>query len=110
MNFPDSTKTALKKYFVCAGRASRSEYWYFCLFYMGATGAAAVIDRFLLPDGFVYEVAQLGVISTISFLGLIIPSFTVYIRRLHDVGRSGFRPDSERYDQIRGKQHCDHDK
>ena len=63
------------------GRASRSEFWYFWLFCVIINvGSALVIGGLLgLP------IADLGIRSVFSVFQTI-----VFIRRLHDVGRSGW--------------------
>lgn len=71
---------ALKNYAAFEGRASRSEFWYFMLFFLIIIIIAAVIDGFI----------GLPILSAISFLGLLIPSISVSVRRLHDTGRSGW--------------------
>ena len=68
------------------GRARRSEYWYFVLFNM--------IISFVI--GFVEGIAGLqtasglGMISTLYSLAVILPSLSVGVRRLHDIGKSGW--------------------
>ena len=62
------------------GRASRQEYWMFYLFNMIFLGVILAIDTFL----------GIAFLSTIYTLALMIPGFAVGIRRLHDVGKSGW--------------------
>ena len=62
------------------GRASRKEYWMFYLFYMIFAIVAMVVDV-ILGFGFVY---------LLYVLALLIPGLAVGIRRLHDVGKSGW--------------------
>ncbi len=86
----------LKNYAVFTGRATRSEYWYFALFNMIFAIVAMIIDKILgtnfkfdslyggassLPYGWVYVMYGLAV---------LIPGFAVMVRRLHDVGKSGW--------------------
>ena len=71
---------ALKKYADFNGRASRSEYWYFVLFYI----IIYVVGSFI--DG----VIGLPILTMLVSLGLLIPSLAVAIRRMHDVGKSGW--------------------
>ncbi len=74
MGFGEAISTCFKKYFDISGRARRSEYWFWCLF------------TFLvgLVTGWIPFV---GIIIT---LALLIPNITVTVRRLHDVGLSGW--------------------
>jgi uncharacterized membrane protein YhaH (DUF805 family) len=62
------------------GRARRSEYWYFVLF--------NVIISFIL--GFTIGILQLPDFSFIYTVGIILPSIAVGVRRMHDVGKSGW--------------------
>jgi uncharacterized membrane protein YhaH (DUF805 family) len=77
----------LKKYAVFSGRARRKEYWFFLLFNLIFLAVATILDSVLklnfkgLPYGWIY---------TIYALAVIIPSLAVAIRRLHDVGKSGW--------------------
>ncbi|PKG58465.1 DUF805 domain-containing protein [Shewanella sp. Choline-02u-19] len=71
---------ALKKYADFSGRARRTEFWMFILFYM--------IFSFLL--GIIDSLLGLGVLTFIFSLGLLIPSLSIGARRLHDTGRSGW--------------------
>ncbi len=71
----------LKKYAVFSGRARRQEYWMFVLFNF--------IISFVL--GFVEGLAGgPGIIANIYALAVLIPSLAVSVRRLHDVGKSGW--------------------
>lgn len=80
MNFTTAIKTCFSKYVDWNGRALRSEYWYFYLFLMLGIFVTVLIDAVLGTSAF------LG----LFFLGTILPMFFVTIRRLHDVGRSGW--------------------
>ena len=66
--FWDAIKVCLTKYVDGKGRASRSEYWYFALF------------------SFLVGIATGGVGDIL----LLLPSITVSVRRLHDIGRSAW--------------------
>ena len=57
------------------GRASRSEYWWFYLFTVLATDAAVLLG---------------GPVGGLASLFLFLPSLALFVRRLHDVGRSGW--------------------
>jgi uncharacterized membrane protein YhaH (DUF805 family) len=62
------------------GRATRQEYWMFALFNF--------IFSFVL--GFVDGFTGLGFIYPLYGLALFIPSIAAGIRRMHDVGKSGW--------------------
>lgn len=75
-------RSVLSQYVGFSGRASRSEYWIwwgFMVVVYFAIGAVA-----LLFDTTGYVVASLVA------LVFILPNLAVTVRRLHDVGRSGF--------------------
>jgi uncharacterized membrane protein YhaH (DUF805 family) len=78
---------ALKKYFVLEGRATRSEYWYFVLFYAITLTLAVVID---LTTGHFSASLGLGWWSGAYVVLTLAPLISVSVRRLHDIGRSGW--------------------
>ena len=93
MGFVESIKTCLSKYFVFSGRATRSEYWWFHLFYVLTSLLTLSLDVYLIFDGSWKETLDLewgGPFEKIAFLLLIIPSTAVAFRRLHDVNISGW--------------------
>jgi uncharacterized membrane protein YhaH (DUF805 family) len=77
----------IKKYAVFTGRARRKEFWMYVLFNIIVSIVAAVIDNVIgtnisiLPYGYVFMVYNLFV---------IIPSLAVSVRRMHDIGKSGW--------------------
>ena len=75
MNFFDAIKYNIKNYATFSGRAPRSAYWYWQLFCVIVWGGLYVID-FRLGAAF--------------FIASIIPSLAAAVRRLHDVGKSGW--------------------
>lgn len=72
---------ALRKYAQFDGRSSRSEFWYFVLFYFLLSLAVGLVDHMMQSGGI------LGFILTLAFL---IPSISVTVRRLHDSDHSGW--------------------
>lgn len=78
---------ALKNYANFSGRARRKEYWYFALFNFIFSFAIGFIDGMI--GSYSYE-AGIGMFGVIYTLAIIIPSFAVTVRRLHDTGRSGW--------------------
>jgi uncharacterized membrane protein YhaH (DUF805 family) len=65
----------LQNYATFSGRARRSEYWYFFLFNTIIFLVLADLD---------------DLISRIYRLAVLIPSIAVAVRRMHDVGKSGW--------------------
>jgi uncharacterized membrane protein YhaH (DUF805 family) len=77
----------ITKYTVWKGRATRSEYWYFILFTTLITIGLTMID---LAAGTFDEETSQGLISGLFSLFIFLPSIAVFVRRLHDTGRSGW--------------------
>jgi uncharacterized membrane protein YhaH (DUF805 family) len=71
------------KYATFTGRARRSEYWYFFLFYV------IILFALTFISGAIGETAGGGLIL-VYYLAIIIPSLAVTWRRMHDVGKSGW--------------------
>ena len=79
--------SVLKNYAKFDGRARRAEYWYFVLFNFIAGLIAGFLDRTLNLDT---NLGGNGTIYTIYALGTLLPNIAVAIRRMHDVGKSGW--------------------
>ena len=77
---------ALKKYAVFSGRARRSEYWFFVLWYVIISIGCGVLDAILGTR----SAQGVGLLGTLYGLALLIPSLAVTVRRLHDTGRTGW--------------------
>jgi len=79
MPFMDAMKSGVSNSFSLSGRSSRSEYWWFVLgggiFNILCTVLAVSID--------------VGLIALLPFV-LIPAAITLVVRRLHDVGKSGW--------------------
>lgn len=77
----------LKNYAGFSGRARRTEYWMFFLFYSIFAVVAIILDKLL---GTSFEGASYGLIYCLYVLAFFIPGLAVAVRRLHDVGKSGW--------------------
>jgi uncharacterized membrane protein YhaH (DUF805 family) len=77
----------LKQYADFNGRARRTEYWMFFLFNMIFAIVAMLLDNFL---GIAMEEIGYGPLYGLYALGMFIPGLAVGVRRLHDVGKSGW--------------------
>ena len=86
MDFQTSIKTCFNKYADFSGRALRSEFWFFCLFTFLGGIITVIIDVIILG----YSVESYGPINLIFSVGVLLPSFAVTTRRLHDINRSGW--------------------
>jgi len=83
-------ETVTKRYSDFEGRARRSEYWYFTLFYTiiylviySGTLAGILGDIPIIGGLF-------GLLTLVFALGMLVPSLAVAVRRLHDTGKSGW--------------------
>ncbi|MBQ6245417.1 MAG: DUF805 domain-containing protein [Kiritimatiellae bacterium] len=76
MTFGGAVKTCFKKYAAFDGRASRAECWNWFWF-----GFALSMLAWFLTD---------GKLNPILNLALFMPGLAVTVRRLHDVGKSGW--------------------
>lgn len=89
MGFGEAIQTCLAKYATFRGRASRSEYWWFYLFFLLVLTATAILDMALLG----YDPANPSAapwLSVVGLLALFLPSLAAAIRRLHDTDKSGW--------------------
>lgn len=75
-SFGEAIATCLSKYATFSGRASRSEYWYFQLFFFLVAFAAGVL----------FGDPGMGLVA----LALVLPVWASGARRLHDTNRSGW--------------------
>lgn len=73
----------INQYFDFSGRARRKEYWYFTLF-------SVIISWTLSSIDMLFGIYVFSIISIIYSLLVFIPSFAVLVRRLHDIGKSGW--------------------
>lgn len=71
---------AFKKYSDFTGRATRTQYWMYILFYLIIYIVLTVVDTTL---GFF-------ALSLIYSIVMFVPSISIAARRLHDTGRSGW--------------------
>lgn len=75
MDFQESVKTCFTKYADFNGRASRPEFWWFYLFTIICTVVLGAISN---------------IISTLFSFAIVLPTFAVTARRLHDINKSGW--------------------
>ena len=82
-----AVNTCFKKYAKFEGRASRSEYWYFALF-NNLIFFIPVLLAFAMDHDVISPI--LCIAAIIYLIAVIIPGLSVSVRRLHDVGKSGY--------------------
>ncbi len=103
MGFGEAIKTCFGKYASFTGRARRSEFWWFILFYVIVGFVLNIIDNatglliglgtatFDVGDGqAIIDNPQIGALSTLWVLIAFLPLLSVTVRRLHDTNRSGW--------------------
>jgi uncharacterized membrane protein YhaH (DUF805 family) len=80
-------KVVFENYANFTGRARRSEYWYYTI-------ASSIISIILMvvdnAAGLTFGVSNSGIIGMIYSFAVLLPGLAVLIRRLHDVGKSGW--------------------
>ena len=74
-------RAGFRNYFNFNARATRSEYWWWILFFW-------IWVSFIFVGYSVVD--SLGTVLLFGFLGILIPTLSITIRRLHDSGRSGW--------------------
>ena len=97
MGFSEAVRTCLfEKYVTFSGRASRSEYWYFFLFYF-LVGVALTMLFFLMGGMNAIETQDFSgivmipvVLGGLFALAMILPMTSAVVRRFHDRNLSGW--------------------
>lgn len=101
MSFPDAVRTCFSKYATFEGRAKRSEFWWWIVFQLIVVAVPMLVGATLLalsvpsrgedPNSAMVALATIFyVIGGIISLALIVPTYAVGCRRLHDRGQSGW--------------------
>lgn len=80
MDFVTAVKTGFNRYFDFEGRSRRSEYWWWVLFIIVVNVVLGLFD------------GSLGgaLLSSLFSLAVFIPNIAVGVRRLHDIGKTGW--------------------
>jgi len=101
--FFNSVKLGIKQTFDFKGTAARAEFWFFMLFFMLMYGVVAIIDEAtatttislldlplgnFIPMGMVDP--EVGLLVLLYRPIMAIPTTSATVRRLHDIGRSGW--------------------
>ena len=80
-------QTITKRYADFSGRARRSEYWYFSLFSILFFTVVMILTTQLIYAG---AAIFANILLLIEVLIFAIPRLAVSVRRLHDIGKSGW--------------------
>jgi uncharacterized membrane protein YhaH (DUF805 family) len=94
MNMQQSIMSGYRKFFTRSGRAPRSEYWYFFLFYLLLNIAVQLLgihvrthDHSGIPS-ILLSIVAMG--FWLAALITVVPMLMVTVRRVHDIGRTGW--------------------
>ena len=82
VSFTEAVERGFQNYANFCGRASRSEYWWWLLFQLLICLFATIVGASIGAAG--------AILTVLVSLGMFLPSLSVAIRRLHDVGHSGW--------------------
>lgn len=77
------TDVITKHYFDFEGRATRRQFWMFVLINIIIAVVIGAVAQMLLGD-------EDGMIGNLYSLAVLFPSLGIAIRRLHDIGKSGW--------------------
>ena len=80
MNFLESLKTCYKKVFNYRGRASKSEYWWFQLYF----------TLFAILTFYTVETHTFGQVLFVLWVFNNMPLLSAAVRRFHDMNKSGW--------------------
>ncbi len=97
MSLGESLTSVFNKYATFTGRARRSEYWWFTICYYVMVFVFNFAQLGMLVQVMTGEMAYndpsytIMLIASVFFgLGLFLPALAVTVRRLHDIGKSGW--------------------
>ncbi len=84
MSFFQAINSCFSKYTIFSGVAVRSEYWYWRLFELLLALFALRLDKIFFSH------QEYGSFSLFLFFFTFLPGLSVSVRRLHDIGKSGW--------------------
>ncbi len=81
MSFGEAVSSVFRQYAKFSGRARRKEYWYFCLFNFIVIVALGIIEVLINAE---------DILTSIFAIAIFLPGLALSVRRLHDIGKSGW--------------------
>ncbi|MDE2779810.1 MAG: DUF805 domain-containing protein [Chloroflexota bacterium] len=87
---PQSVGQCLRKYAAFSGRATRAEFWWWALACYLAIVVLTVFDGVLTAFLVALGVPFFSPLGLLLAAGVFLPSLAVAVRRLHDIGKSGW--------------------
>ena len=79
VSFGEAISAGFRGYVVWNARSTRAEYWWWTLFNLLVVVGALLVDSVLTG----------GLLYLIAVVALFLPNLSVFIRRLHDIDKSG---------------------
>jgi len=85
----EAVVSAWHQYFGFSGRASRAEFWWYCLVFLVVTDVLSAVAINVLSA---VAIGTTGIVAIVGLICLpwVVPSLAVVVRRLHDTGRSAW--------------------
>jgi uncharacterized membrane protein YhaH (DUF805 family) len=90
MTFTSAIATCFRKYADFSGRARRSEYWKFMFFTMIVEVLTTAVFTTIIPIVVDINGSEISLIYLAACLIFALPKLAVSVRRLHDIGKSGW--------------------
>lgn len=88
LTFGEAVSECFRKYATFSGRARRSEYWSFFLFNALINISLGIFLGIFIGDEDGIAIGIM-IITALFRLVVFLPGLSVYVRRLHDIGKSG---------------------
>tara|TARA_B100000029_G_scaffold188698_2_gene186359 strand:- start:1339 stop:1908 length:570 start_codon:yes stop_codon:yes gene_type:complete len=84
VTFPQAVALGFRRYFDFRGRSTRAEFWWWQLF-------GILVSIFLaIVDAISFGAESSGPLQSLFGLATLIPGLALYVRRLHDIGKTGW--------------------
>ncbi len=91
MTFTQAISMVFSKYATFSGRAARPEFWWWVLFMFIVMAVTQIVDDILFGPMLGPGGGDAGQpLTVLASLALLLPNLAVAVRRLHDIGRSGW--------------------
>jgi len=87
VSFSEALPLYFKNYVNFQGRSSRGAYWWATLALILVSIGLAIVDSIVFSS---FTIEGTGPLGALFSLATIIPGIAIGVRRLHDVGRSGW--------------------
>jgi uncharacterized membrane protein YhaH (DUF805 family) len=81
--------TVINQYFNFKGRSRRKEYWMYNLFNILFLLTAIILDNYLIGSTIEGDI-PIGFLTFSYYFFVLIPTMALTVRRLHDIGKSGW--------------------